>query len=61
MSKQLITREKQGRIIAALVLGTVAVSYEYAFAARPAAPPIPCGNTNVGTHNPHCGAPRPTP
>jgi hypothetical protein len=48
-------------MVATLVLGTVAVSYEYAFAARPAAPPIPCGNTNVGTHNPHCGAPRPTP
>jgi hypothetical protein len=42
-------------MVATLAVGTMAVSYEYAFA-RPVAAHNPCLiNPNVKSHNPNCG------
>ena len=46
-------------MVGALVLGTVAVSYQYAFAVRP--PRVahdPCAKIVVSDHNPNCDGPR---
>ena len=46
--------------VATLVLGTVAVSYQYAFAVRsPRVAHDPCAKPVVFENNPNCGGPRP--
>jgi hypothetical protein len=47
-------------MVATLVLGTVAVSYEYAFATpRPRAIHPGCDHEAAAQHNPNCNGPRP--